>query len=446
MNPDGRHVLYPYLKRRLPRVERGEGIYLYDADGKKYIDGCSGAITANIGHGVREVADAMAQQAARVAFVFRMHFSSAPLEQLAEEVATLTPGTLKYCFFANSGSEASELAMKVARQYWLEVGKATKYWMLSRQVSYHGGTLGALSLSGHPLRRRLMVPLLYHFPQVPAAYCYRCYVGLTFPECRLRCADELEKVILSLGPQHVAAFFVEPIVGASGAAIVPPDGYFARVREICDRYEVLLVADEVMTGFGRTGRNFGMDHWGVVPDIMVVGKGISGGYAPLAGIVISERIYSAIRDGTGVFLAGHTLCNNPLSCAVGVSVLRYLRKNGLVERAAALEPYLRDRLQEVASNRRTVGDVRGRGLFFGLEFVRERASREPFPGNVRFTDQVLDECFRRGLILYPSRGMVNGGLGDAILIAPPLTVTKAQIDELVEVLNDSLAAVEGRVL
>jgi adenosylmethionine-8-amino-7-oxononanoate aminotransferase len=426
-------------------IERASGVYLYDANGRRYIDGCSGSVVANIGHGVREIVDAMVEQASRVAFVHRTQFTSQPLEELAAEVCSLAPPTLEYCFFANSGSEASELALKLARQYWVEVGRPTKYWVLSRWTSYHGSTLGALSLSGHVLRRQMMNPLLHEFPAVPPAYCYRCFAGLSYPGCDLRCAEVLESAILRVGPQYVAAFFVEPIVGASGGAIVPPAGYFARVREICDRYEVLLVVDEVMTGFGRTGRNFGVDHWNVIPDIMVLGKGISAGYVPLAGVALAERIYEAIRAGSGRFLTGHTLSNNPLACAVGLAVLRYLRLHNLVQRAVELEPYLGRRLEELALRHHSVGDVRGKGLFWGIEFVRDPGTRQPFDASLDFTGTLVSECFERGLIVYPCRGGADGVAGDAILLAPPLVIAREQIDEMVDILDAALAAVEGQL-
>lgn len=438
-------MLYPYLNRQLPVIDRGEGIYLYDTEGRRYIDGCSGAVVANIGHGVREIVEAMAAQATRAAFVYRMQFSSQALEDLAAEVCSLAPPGLEYCFFTNSGSEAVELALKLARQYWVEVGKPSKYWVLSRWTSYHGSTLGALSVSGHVARRQMMNPLLHEFPAVPPAYCYRCFAGLSYPGCGLRCAEQLEKAILRVGAQYVAAFFAEPIVGASGGAIVPPAGYFERIREICDRYEVLLVADEVMTGFGRTGRNFGLDHWGVAPDLMVLGKGISAGYAALAGVVLAGRIHEAIRAGSGKFLTGHTLSNNPLACAVGVAVLRYIQRHGLVQRAAELESLLGRRLCDLASRHPSVGEVRGKGLFWGLEFVRDGATREPFPPGADFTGALVGECFARGLIVYPCRGGADGVAGDAILVAPPLVIGEEQVGELVHVLDGALGAVEARL-
>ena len=443
MKVDGQtHVLYPHLRHRPPLIDRGEGIYLFDDTGKRYLDGSSGAVVANLGHGVPEIVQAMAAQASRVAFVYRTQFGSQPLEDLAAAVCRLTPPGLEHCFFVNSGSEATEIALKLARQYHLEAGRPTKYWAISRWTSYHGGTLGALSLSGHPARRRSLAPLLHPFPAIPPAYCYRCFAGLTYPQCELRCAAELETAILRLGPQYVAAFFAEPIVGASGGAIVPPPGYFQTIRQICSRHQVLLIADEVMTGFGRTGRNFGLDHWEIAPDIMVLGKGISAGYMALAGVVVSDEVYAALQEGSGRFTAGHTLANHPLACATGVAVVRYLLEHDLVRRAAELAPYLGTRLQELANRHPTVGEVRGKGLFWGLEFVRQRQSREPFPPETGFTAALVAECFRRGLIVYSAAGGVDDSRGDAILVAPPLVIDRHQVDELVGLLEESLTALE----
>ncbi len=443
--PGGTHVLYPDLGRKPPRVERGEGVFLYDSAGKRYLDGSSGAVVANLGHGIPEIAEAMAAQARQVAFVYRTQFSSRALDELADAVCRLTPAGLNHCFFVNSGSEAVEIALKIARQYWLETGHPEKQWAVSRWISYHGGTLGALSLSGHPGRRRAMAPLLHLFPAVPPAYCYRCFADLTHPDCGLRCATELETAILRLGPRSVAAFFAEPIVGASGGALVPPPGYFEKVREICDRYQLLWVADEVMTGFGRTGRSFGVDHWTARPDLLVIGKGVSAGYASLAGVVASDEVYAAIRDGSGRFGAGHTLANNPLAAAVGAAVLAYLAEHDLIRNAAEMESCLGGRLAGLSRDHRCLGEVRGKGLFWGLEFVADRGTRRPFPPETGFTAALVSECFEQGLIVYPASGGADGNSGDAILIAPPLVIRPAEITELAAILDRALANVERRL-
>lgn len=438
-------VIYPDLRHSPPTIDRGQGVFLFDRQGRRYLDGSSGAVVANLGHGLPEIAEAMALQASRAAFVYRTQFSSEPLEQLADLVAGLTPpGFDPHCVFVNSGSEGTEMALKLARQYWLETGRPGKLWAVSRWTSYHGGTLGALSLSGHPARRRLMAPLLHAFPAVPPAYCYRCFAGLTYPGCDLRCATELETAILRLGPERVAVFFAEPIVGASGGAIVPPPGYFERIREICDRHEVLLAADEVMTGFGRTGRNFGLEHWGVLADLIVLGKGLGAGYAALAGVAVTDQVYQAIRSGSGRFAAGHTLANNPLACAVGVAVLRYLIEHDLVRKAAEMGSYLGDRLDAIARRHPSVGEVRGKGLFWGVEFVADRATRRTFPPGSAFTAALVKECFERGLIVYPASGGADGVTGDAILVSPPLVIGKPEVDQLGDLLDGALTAVEAR--
>lgn len=439
-------VLYPRMDHEYPRIERGRGVYLYDDAGKRYLDGCSGAVVSNLGHGVEEIARVLARQAREVAFVHRTHFANPALEDLAREMDLWTSPSLTHSLYASSGSEAVELALKVARQYALVTGQPGRYLALSRWNSYHGSTLGALSLSGHVSRRRMMAPLLYRFPAVPPPYCYRCFGGLEPQECGLWCAHQLEVALARVGAEHVAAFFVEPIVGASGGAIVPPEGYLELVREICHRHGVLLVADEIMTGFGRTGKNFALDHWKVEPDVMTVGKGIAAGYASLAGVMVSDHVAETISQGSGGFGPGHTFSNNPLACATGAAVLRHMREHRLVERAARMEPVLREKLEEMADRRWSVGEIRGRGLLFGVEFVQCRQSRKPFDCAQDFTPRLMAECLRRGLVIYPAHGGAEDGRsGDAILVAPPLVISPEEIEELVDILEASLAHLESLV-
>ena len=297
----------------------GKGVYLYDLEGKKYLDACSGAVTANIGHGVAEIIEAIRKQADKVSFVYRSQFTSEPAEKLAQKIANLAEGDLNWSFFVNSGSEATETAMKIAIQHWQEKGIGSKYKILSRWVSYHGITLGALSMSGHKNRRERFVPLLEDFPTVHPPYCYRCPFNKTIKNCGYLCAHELETTIKRIGAEHIAAFIAEPVIGAAGAAITPPPEYFNIIKEICDRNNILLIADEVMTGFGRTGTMFAFEQWGIVPDIVALGKGMGAGYTPIAATLVSDHVMEPILQGSKVVMSGHTLSANPQSCATSLS-------------------------------------------------------------------------------------------------------------------------------
>ncbi|HEX2171601.1 MAG TPA: aminotransferase class III-fold pyridoxal phosphate-dependent enzyme, partial [Dehalococcoidia bacterium] len=371
----------------LPTVVRGEGVFLYDESGKRYLDGSGGALVAGIGHGVREVADAVAQQMAQVSYAHGTQFTVPAQTALAARLADLTPGDLSRVYLVSGGSEATESAIKLSRQYQVAAGRAEKHLVISRWLSYHGSTLGALSMTGHHYRRRPYRPLLIDFPHIPPSYCYRCPFDLTYPSCGIRCATILEDTIRQTGPEYVAAFIAEPIVGAAAGAIVPPPEYFPIIRAICDRYDVLLIADEVMTGIGRTGRNFAIDHWQVVPDLITTGKGVSGGYAPLGALIARESIFETISGTASGFVHGHTYGGHPPSAAAGAAVLKYLTDHDLVEAAERQGEYLFDRLRRLAE-RPTVGDVRGKGLMAGIEFVRDKATKEPFPRAAGYAERL----------------------------------------------------------
>ncbi|CAJ1003200.1 MULTISPECIES: aspartate aminotransferase family protein [Brevibacillus] len=436
------YVIKPELGKSYPFVSHGKGIYLYDKEGNRYIDGCSGAVTASIGHGVEEIAEAMYAQARSVSFAYRSHFSSDAVEELGAKLAEWAPGSLNWSFFVSSGSEATETAQKIAIQYWQEKGYATKNRIISRWMSYHGITMGALSMSGHVLRRKRFVPLLADGPKISPPYPYRRPEGMSLEAYALACANELETAILRIGPEHVAAFIAEPVIGASGGAVVPPDGYFQRIREICDKYQVLFIADEVMTGVGRTGKPFGIDHWGVQPDLMALGKGMSAGYTPMAAAMATDDIIETIARGSGLIMAGHTYSANPQSAAVSLAVLRYVEKHQLVEKAAERGAYLLSRLRELADELPLIGEARGLGMLCGLEFVKDKKTREPFPLAQGVTARIIKRAFEKGLLIYPATGGLDGVAGDAVIIAPPLTITTEEIDELIALLKESIASVE----
>lgn len=419
------------LEADYPVIDYGKGIYLYDHAGKEYLDASSGAITANIGHGVKEIIEAMHEQAKRVSFVYRSQFTSEAAENLARKIAEQTVGDLNWCFFVNSGSEATETAMKIAIQYWQEKGIHTKTKVLSRWMSYHGITLGALSMSGHTGRRARFIPLLEDFPVIHPPYCYRCPYNREAPDCGFVCAQELDTVIKRMGAENIAAFIVEPVIGASGAAITPPKGYYGVIKEICDLNGILFIADEVMTGFGRTGTMLACEHWDIEPDIVAVGKGMGAGYAPIAAALVSEHVMAPILAGSKIVMSGHTLSANPQSCAVSLAVLEYLEKNQIIQDVESKGKYLVEKLYRLQEQFSYIGDIRGKGLMIGLEFVQNREEKTPFPRTLLFTQKLIGTAQECGLIIYPAGAGIDGMNGDAVLIAPPLTITISEIDELI---------------
>ncbi|MFA1712213.1 aspartate aminotransferase family protein [Peribacillus frigoritolerans] len=432
------HLIKPTLDHDYPTISHGNGIYLYDTDGKQYIDGSSGAVTASIGHGVLDIVEAMTEQARKVSFAYRSHFTNGAAEALAKKLSELAPGDLNWSFFVNSGSEATETAMKIAIQHWQEKGFERKNRIISRWTSYHGITMGALSMSGHVPRRKRFVPLLEDFPSISAPYCYRCPHNNETSGCKLKCADELETAIQRVGSENIAAFIAEPIIGASAGAVTPPDGYYQRIKEICETYDILFIADEVMTGIGRTGKMFAMEHWGVTPDIIALGKGMSAGYTPIAATMITDRVMEPILKGSKSIMAGHTYSANPLSAAVSLEVLSYIERNDLVRAAEEKGQYLFKKLQGLAKEFDIIGDVRGKGLLLGLEFVSDRVSKTPFDLQIGLTPRLVNKAFAKGLIIYPAAGAIEGIAGDAVIISPPLIITNEEIDRLVLILEASL--------
>lgn len=429
------YLIKPLLDEDYPTIDYGKGIYLYDKEGKRYVDASSGAVTANIGHGIPEIVDAMVEQAKRVSFVYRSQFTSEVAEALASKIAEQCVGELNWSFFVNSGSEATETAMKIAIQYWQEKGVTSKNKIISRWVSYHGITLGALSMSGHSLRRARFVPLLQEFPAIQPPYCYRCPYNLEPSSCGYACANELEHAIEKIGSNHIAAFIAEPVIGAAGGAISPPDGYYQVIKEICERNDILFIADEVMTGFGRTGKMLACEHWGVEPDIVALGKGMGAGYAPIAATLVSDKVMEPILTGSKSVMSGHTFSANPQSCAVSLAVLEYLQKNKIIEQVELKGFYLFHHLQELKQQYTFIGDIRGKGLLLGIEFVQALDRKEPFPRNKQVTQTIIKLAANNGLLLYPSSAGLDGIHGDAIIIAPPLTITKDELDELLKLIQ-----------
>ncbi|MFJ5715185.1 aspartate aminotransferase family protein [Neobacillus sp. NPDC093127] len=438
-------LIKPMLDEDYPVIDYGKGVYLFDMEGKKYLDAASGAVTANIGHGVAEIIEAMQEQAKKVSFVYRSQFTSGAAEKLAEKIAALLPGELNWSFFVNSGSEATETAMKMAIQYWQEKGIHTKTKVLSRWVSYHGITLGALSMSGHTGRRARFVPLLEDFPVINPPYCYRCPYNLTAPACNYLCARELKQAIERIGAEKIAAFIAEPVIGAAGGAIAPPKDYFKTIKEICDAHDILFIADEVMTGSGRTGTMLACEHWDITPDIVALGKGLGAGYAPIAAAVASEKVMEPILAGSKSVMSGHTLSANPQSCAVSLAVLEYLEKNEIMKEVENKGVYLRNELENLKGQYPFVGDVRGKGLLLGIEFVEDRFTKTPFPRKALVTQRMVSLAKEKGLIVYPAGAGIDGVNGDSIIISPPLTINMKEMEELVSLLGETFEAFSNQI-
>ncbi|MGH9750218.1 MAG: aspartate aminotransferase family protein, partial [Candidatus Polarisedimenticolia bacterium] len=437
---DAPHLFPRNLTIAYPVAVRSEGVWITDSGGRKYLDGCSGAVVCSIGHGVPEIAEAMAEQARTLPFAHSSQFITRQTIELTDRIARLAPGDMKTggrVYLVSGGSEAVETAIKMARQYQVETGHPGRYKVIARWQSYHGSTLGALAVTGNVARRDLYAPLLQPQPHIPPCYCYRCPYGLKYPKCGIACVEELEAAIHQEGAETVAAFIAEPVVGATLGAVPAADGYLKRAREICTRHGILLIADEVMTGVGRTGRNFAVDHWGVVPDLIVTGKGLSGGYAPLGAVIARGFVADAIARGRGFFEHGFTYSANPLSAAVGIAVLDYLERHKLIRRAARMGKVLGSKLGTLRRHP-IVGDVRGMGMMWGVEIVKDRRTREPFPPSRKTARRLYEACLEEGLLIYPGSGTREGQDGDHFIVSPPFSISAAEIDDLIARLERGL--------
>jgi adenosylmethionine-8-amino-7-oxononanoate aminotransferase len=427
-------VLRRSFRKDFPSAVRGEGVYIWDREGKRYLDFAGSAAVNFIGHGVPEIAAAMAEQAAKLEFAHTSQFTTPIAEEYAEELLEFAGENFRggCVYFTSGGSESIESALKLARQYQVEIGETKRYQVISRQQSYHGSTLGALSVSGNRKRREMYVPMVKEFAHVGIPYCYRCAFDCTDScfNCGQQYAAEVETAIEAAGGE-AAAFIFEPVSGATLGAVVPPPGYLERIAEICRKHGVLLIADEVMTGMGRTGRNFAVDHWKVAPDILVTAKGLSSGYAPLGAVIVSKKVVDAIARGSGAFLHGFTYNAHPISLAAGRVVLRHLQGKNLVAAADSAKDgtpaqELRRALDELL-DLPVVGDVRGIGLLLGVEFVADKKSKKPFASEIGFSSRVGQVAAKRGVMVYPMQGSVDGTSGDHLLLAPPAIITKEQI-------------------
>ncbi|MFP7571083.1 aspartate aminotransferase family protein [Marivita sp. S2033] len=425
-----------------PKAVRGEGCYLYDDSGKQYFDGSGGAAVSCLGHGDAEIVQAVQDQAARLAYAHTGFFTSDPAEELADLLVRDAPGDLDRVYFVSGGSEAVESALKLARQYFLEIGEPQRRHIIARRQSYHGNTLGALATGGNAWRRAQFEPILMDVSHI--APCYE-YVDRAPDETSFdygqRVAQELEDEILRLGRDSVIAFVAEPVVGATMGAVPAVEGYFKRIREICDTYGVLLILDEVMCGMGRVGSLFACDIEGVVPDILCIAKGLGAGYQPIGAMMCSAKIYQAISDGSGFFQHGHTYLGHPVACATSLAVLKAIHGRDLIARVQTQGEKLAEALHDRFGQHAHVGDIRGRGLFRGIEIVEDRASKLPFDPSHNIAARFKKVAFEAGLICYPMRGTRDGNLGDHVLLAPPYIISDDQIGEVVDKLDIAMKAV-----
>ena len=440
------HVLYGSLDGHYVTMTRGDGVYVYDGDGNRYLDAVGGVCVVNIGHGVQEIIDAINEQAAVLTYTYGGTVDNEPRQRLARKLQEWAPPGMGHTrsLFCSGGAEANEGALKLAYQYHRERGNPTKRKVIGRWQSYHGNTVATLSVSGRTAWRSSNSPLLIDLPHIPPPYCYRCPWDLTYPGCGLTCATELQRVIRQEGAENIAAFIAEPIIGTSMSAVVPPDEYYGIIRDICDENDILLISDEVMSGVGRTGKNWAIEHWEVAPDIITSSKGLAGGYSPLGALILGEKVWTAIADGSGRVSHSSTYGGNPLSCAVGLAVLGYIEEHGLVARAGDMGDRLIAALEETLLDIPYVGDVRGKGLFAGIELVADKETKKPFSVEWDVGHRVEADAMKNGLLVLAGvSGLVNGAAGDHIELVPPYVIDDEHVEFIVSTLRDSILSVCG---
>ncbi len=430
----------------LPIAVNGDGIFIEDASGKRYMDASGGAAVSCLGHSDPDVIAAIKDQVDRIAFAHTSFFSSPPAEQLADLLIDAAPPGLEMVYFVSGGSEAVEAAVLMARQYYVERGETERSHYIARNLSYHGNTLAALSIGASRNRRAAVEPLLMPASHIAPCYPYRDrQTGESDREYGLRVADELEAEILRVGPERVCAFVAETVGGATSGVLVPTPGYFVRIREICDKYDVLLILDEVMCGMGRTGTTFAFEQEGIAPDMVTVAKGLGGGYQPIGAALVSDKIFTAIRDGSGAFHHSHTYMGHPTACAAALAVQRAIRDRNLLDNVRVQGEALFRALTERLGNQPYLGDIRGRGLFWGIELVADRVSREPFDAALRLDKAIMAEAMARGLICYPGQGTADGVGGNHVMLAPPFIVTGDQVVEIASRVGDAIEAAIEKV-
>lgn len=442
MEQNKSNVFTKSLSKTYKTITRAEGVYLFDEDGKRYMDFGAGLAVTNIGNGVKEVCDAIAKQAYEVTYLNGGAFTSAVREELASNLIKLAPEGMERVFFCSGGSEAVESMAKIARQYQIEMGRPGKYKIISRWQSYHGNTFGTLSLGGRPSWRSRYENLLLHMPHIAQCNCYRCPYGLERCSCNVPCAEELERIIKYEGADSVAAFVLEPVTGTTATATVPPVEYMQRIREICDKYDVLLCCDEVITGLGRTGRNFAVDHFGVTPDLISVAKGLGGGYVPIGAVIAHKKVVDAIANGSGILEHSYTFAGMPIATAGANAVVKYIIDNDVVGMAARNGALLLEKLKAALGDIPAVGDIRGIGMLAGVELVSDRESKTPFDPALGIAGKISAYCLDKGLLVLSGvTGTADGVVGDALQISPALTMTPEEMDVAIAILREAIVSV-----
>jgi adenosylmethionine-8-amino-7-oxononanoate aminotransferase len=436
------HVFPRHTKADLPVISTGSGVYLIDENGKRYIDGSCGAATSCLGHNNAKVIAAIKSQLDAVAYAHTGFFTSNSAEKLADKLIAHAPEGIEKVYLVSGGSEAVEAALKLARQYFIEKGEASRQHIIARKQSYHGNTLGALATGGNEARRKAFAPLLIETTHISPCYEYRNRQGNeSVYDYGQRVANELETEIKRLGAENVMAFVAEPVVGATAGVLSPVEGYFTRIREICDNHGVLLILDEVMCGMGRTGTLFACEQDGIAPDIVTIAKGLGAGYQPIGAMLCTNEIYQTIADGSGFFHHGHTYMGHPTACAASLSVLEQLVDDDLVGQSQRMGVLFHQALVEAFGDHPHVGDIRGRGLFWGLELVADRVTKQPFPAEKKAHQKIKAAAFEAGLICYPGGGTIDGKIGDHILLAPPFIINEDHIKEIITKLSIALKQV-----
>ena len=438
------NVLYHHLGQAYATLARGEGVFVYDDEGKRYLDAIGGVGVVNIGHGIKEIIETITRQARTLAYSYSGLVDNEPQRNLASKLDEWAPAGMgkTKTLFSSGGAEANEGALKLAYQYHWERGHPSKYKIIGRWQSYHGNSVGALSMSGRTSWRRMHRPYLLDFPHIPPPYCYRCPWDKSYPGCDIDCAHELQRVIRQEGCENIAAFIAEPLIGTSMSAVVPPPEYYSIIRTICDDYDILFIADEVMSGVGRTGEKWGIDHWKVCPDMITASKGISGGYSPLAALILSEKVWRPIADGSRTVMHSCTYGGNPLSCATGLAVLNYIERNDLIHRAGKMGSRLIGKLKKTLEDVSLVGEVRGKGLFIGVEIVANKETKEVFPPDWSITRRIEREAFKRGLLILGGvSGLIGGADGDHFELLPPYIVDEEHLDFIAETVREAIVAV-----
>jgi len=429
-------VFHRRIDGPIPRAVKAEGVWIYDETGKKYLDACGGPICVNVGHGRVEIADAIYRQARELAYVHGTMFTSDPVETLAGRLAVHSPEGIDRFYFCSSGCEANETAIKLARQIHIANGEKDRYRIISRWNSYHGATLGALSVTGKASMRDPFLPLMAPSVHIPPPYCLRCHFGLSYPGCGIRCAHALEEAIWNEGRKTISAFLAETVLGSTIGAVVPPREYYAIIRDICNHHGILLILDEVMCGMGRTGKWLGLEHYDITPDMITLGKGLNGGYAALSAVGCKKEHLDALRNHPGNFIHGHTFSHHAVAAAAALSVVEILEREKLIDQAADRGRFLEQRLAAL-SDHVHVGQIRGIGLMWAIELVRNKKSLEPYPRNDRLSERLAEQLKEMGILIYTCTGFSNGD-GDAVMLGPPFIISEAELDVTVHAIDRAL--------